>query len=49
MKAHDLLQQLSNTRRVLNAQGITETWYNTIPSYVMLSLTYRFAKLPKKK
>ena len=49
VKAHDLLQQLSNTRRVLNAQGITETWYNTIPSYVMLSLTYRFAKLPKKK
>ena len=49
VKAHDLLQQLSNTHRVLNAQGITETWYNTVPSYLMLSLTYRFAQLPKKK
>ena len=49
VKGHDLLQQLSNTIRVLNAQGITETWYNTVPSYVMLSLTYRFAKLPKKR
>ena len=49
IKGHDLLQQLSNTVRILNAQGITETWYNSVPSYVMLSLTYRFAKLPKKK
>ena len=46
---HDLLKQLSNTRRTINAQGITETWYNTVPSYLMLSLTYRFAQLPKKK
>lgn len=49
LKAHDLLRQLSNTRRVLNAQGITEMWYNVVPSYVMLSLSYRFAKQPKKK
>ena len=49
IKGHDLLHQLSNTRRVLNSQGITETWYNVVPSYVMLTLTYRFAKLPKKQ
>lgn len=45
---HDLLRQLSNTRRVLNAQGITETWYNNVPAYVMLHLCYRFSKVPKK-
>lgn len=45
---HDLLRQLSNTRRVLNAQGITEMWYNSVPAYVMLHLCYRFSKVPKK-
>jgi hypothetical protein len=47
LEVHDLLQQLSTTRRVLNAQGITETWYNSTPSYLMLHLSYRFAKQPK--
>ena len=46
---HDLLQQLSNIRRVINAQGITETRYNAVPSYVLFSLSYRFSKFPKKK
>ena len=49
LTCHDLLQQLSNTRRVINAQGITETWYNTVPAYVMLSISYRFSKMPKKR
>lgn len=42
LEGFDLLHQLSNTRRVLNAQGITETWTNSLPSYVMLHLTYRW-------
>ena len=46
---HDLLKQLSNTRRVINAQGITETWYNSVPAYVMLHLCYRFTKQPKNR
>lgn len=49
LEGFDLLHQLSNTRRVLNAQGITETWTNSLPSYVMLHLTYRWNKQPKKK
>ena len=27
--------------------SVTETWYNTIPSYVMLHLIYRLNVLPK--
>lgn len=46
---HDLLQQLGNFRRVVDAQGITETRYNAVPSYVMFSLSYRFSKMPKKR
>ena len=46
---HDLLQQLGNFRRVVDAQGITETRYNAVPSYVMFCLSYRFSKMPKKR
>lgn len=49
LKGHDLLRQLSNTRRTINAQGITETWVNSLPSYVMLHISYRWSKGPKKK
>ena len=49
LTAFDLLHQLSNTRRVLNAQGITETWTNSLPSYVMLHISYRWNKQPKKR
>ena len=45
----DILQQLSNIRRTVNAQGRTETWYNTTPAYASLHLTYRFDMKPKKK
>ena len=48
LKGHDLLHQLSNVRRTLNAQGITETWTNSLPSYVMLHVSYRWNKNPKK-
>ena len=48
LTCHDILQQLSNVRRVVNAQGITETRYNAVPAYVMLSISYRFSKTPKK-
>jgi len=45
----DLLQQLPNIRRMVNAQGRTETRYNTQPSYAMLTLTYRLDIQPRKK
>lgn len=49
LKGHDLLHQLSNVRRTINAQGITETWVNSVPSYLMLHLIYRFNYVPKSK
>ena len=45
----DLLHQLTNMQYYLNGQGKTETWHNSIPSYVMLHLIYRLNFNPKKK
>lgn len=45
----DLLQQISTVRKEINAQGHTETWYNTVPSYAMLSVTYRLDVKPKER
>ena len=48
LKAYDLLHELTNKQYVVNAQGRTETWYNTIPRYVMFSLAFKLHKAPKK-
>lgn len=45
----DLLQQLPTIRQEVNAQGRTETRYNSQPSYAMLTLTYRLDIKPQKK
>lgn len=44
----DLLKQLESVRRVINAQGRTETWYSTMPSYATLSIVFRFDVRPAK-
>lgn len=44
----DMLNQLSNVTRVMNAQGITETYSNVIPHYVMLHAAFRLNAAPKK-
>ena len=49
LEGHDLLHQLSNTTYEVNAQGRTETWYRSLPHYVMLHLVYHWNKNPKKK
>ena len=49
LQGFDLLQQLSNTRYVINSQGRTESWNNSIPRYVMLSFAWKFNINPKKK
>ncbi|MDD4760108.1 MAG: hypothetical protein PHU66_04760, partial [Bacteroidaceae bacterium] len=49
LQGFDILHQLSNTSYVLNAQGRTESWNNSIPRYFMLSLTWKFNVMPKKK
>ena len=48
-EGHDILHQVSNVRQSLNAQGRTETWYKSVPSYWMLHLVYQFKKEPKKR
>ena len=48
-EAFDILHQLSNTSIVINGQGRTETIQNTLPRYLMLHLTYNFAKTPKNR
>ncbi len=45
----DLLGNLSNVRRTINAQGRTETWNNVTPRYALLHIVYRLNKQPKKK
>ena len=45
----DLLGNLSNVRRTINAQGRTETFYNVIPSYGLFHAVYRLNKQPKNK
>lgn len=49
LRGADLLGQLKNQQFTVNEQGRTETFNNVIPRYVMLSATYRFNKMPKKK
>ena len=49
IEAFDLLHQLSNTQYSVNAQGRTETWYRSLPHYVMLHLVYHWNMNPKKK
>jgi hypothetical protein len=45
----DILGQLSNVTRVINAQGRTETFTNVLPRYALLHVMYKFNKQPKKK
>ena len=45
---YDLLHQRSTTKYEMNSQGRTEIWYNSLPSYVMFSATWKFNVIPKK-
>jgi hypothetical protein len=49
IECFDLLHQLSSTQYEVNAQGRTETWYRSLPHYVMLHLVYHWNKNPKKR
>lgn len=48
IEGFDLLHQLSATQYSVNAQGRTETWYRSLPHYVMFHLVYHWNKNPKK-
>ncbi len=45
----DILGRLSNVVYDVNAQGRTETRYNTLPRYAMLHVIYRLNLQPKKR
>jgi hypothetical protein len=45
----DILGQLSNVTRTINAQGRTETYTNVLPRYGLLHAVYKFQKTPKKR
>ena len=45
----DILDQLSNVTRTINAQGRTETYTNVLPRYGLLHVIYKFQKQPRKK
>lgn len=49
LDALDILGNLSNVRRTINAQGRTETFYNVIPSYALVHVVWRFNKKAKNK
>lgn len=44
----DILGQIKPMRTVLNAQGRTETRFNTVPRYAMLHITYRLTIQPRR-
>ncbi len=49
LDGYDIFGGLSNVTKVINAQGIVETWHNSLPSYAMLQLSYKLSKSPKKR
>lgn len=49
IEAFDLLHQLSNTQYSVNAQGRTETWYRSLPHYVMAHLVYHWNRQSSKR
>lgn len=44
----DILGNLDNVTRLVNAQGRTETYTNVLPSYALLHVVYHFNKQPNK-
>ena len=48
LDAFDLLGNLSNVRRSIDAQGRVETWNNVTPQFALLHIIYRLNRQPKK-
>ena len=49
LDAFDILNQINNVTRVVNAQGRVETFTNALPRYALLHVAYKFNSAPKKK
>lgn len=48
IEAFDLLHQLSSTEYAINAQGRIETWFRSLPRYVMFHLVYHWNRNPQR-
>ncbi len=48
LSAYDILKSARPISTSVTAQSIVERWVNTLPRYVMLSLSYRFDIKPSK-
>lgn len=49
LDAFDIFHGLSNVTQMVNAQGLTETWRNSLPSYAMLQVAYKLSRKPQKR
>lgn len=49
LKAIDILKQYKSVAYVVNERGIRETHAVSLPSYLLLNVTYKFNKQPSKK
>lgn len=49
LDAFDIFHQLKKVDRIINSQGRTERYYNSMPQYVLFHAIYRFNIKPKKK
>lgn len=49
LDAFDILNQLKSTVFLLNSQGRTEEWTNSLPRYAMLHIAYKFTLGAKKE
>lgn len=49
LDAFDILNQINNVTRVVNAQGRVETFTNALPRYAMLHMAYKLNIAPKNK
>lgn len=49
LEAVDILDSVKDIFVFVNSQGRYETWQNSLPRYVMLSLNYRFDMKPRNK
>ncbi|MBQ3753406.1 MAG: outer membrane beta-barrel protein [Prevotella sp.] len=49
LEAFDLRHQLSATDYIVNAQGRAETYYRSLPHYLMLHAVWHFNKNPRKE
>ena len=48
-EAFDILHNLSSTKYNVEVQSKSEIWRNSLPSYTMVHLAYKFNKMPKSK